>query len=464
MNHLKTKLINNLPNVLFVLFLIVCGLIKYFYDFEKKALFEADQVYLIEQAQKILNGNLTLIGAPTSAGNMFIGPFYNYFTAIFLKMLKFSPYTIEAISSFWGILTPIVIYLVVQKIFDKKTAVFTSIFSLFSFKFLAREDIPPLLFPLPTLSILIFYLLTRLNKNPKYLIITSILIGASLHLHFSGLFFLIFLIFYFIFKKPKVSKTAIFTSIIIFFIFLLPLFLFDLRHNFLISRNFLTFLVSQRAPSTLSFFQRINKPFLIDYEYLRNIFISLPMFLVTLFFLFLAVFFLELLSNKKLNFQLFIWILMPPTLFIFYEGLIIQYYFIIQLPIVFILFGFAIKKIILHKNNPHQMILKTIAIFILTMFISGNIKYWQSYYSRKSLYYKIKALRFIIKESRGVPIYLSHTIYYPFNFGYFYLEDYLKINKKDDKNLPIYTIIQPYNWNGINSQYIFGDIGVNLPE
>ncbi len=290
------------------------------------------------------------------------------------------------------------------------------------------------------------------------------MVGISLHFHFSGVFFLIFLFFYLIFKKPKIKKTTIFASLIIFLIFLSPLFAFDLRHQFLNSRNLLQFIKGKGLTSSISLSQRVMRPFLIDYQYLKQIFIGFPDVFSNLIFFFLSIFSLRLFTKKKLILPFLIWLLGPPTLFILYTDFIIPYYFILQFPIIFLFFGNSLKRIFIKKNNLPQLAIKAIAFVVLIFFVLENIKLWQISSSSRSLYYKIKALKFIKKESRGELIYLSHTVYPGLGFGYPYLEEYLKINKKDDKTLPNYTIIQPYNWHNIKPQYVFGDVGVNLPK
>lgn len=104
-----------------------------------------------------------------------------------------------------------------------------------------------------------------------------------------------------------------------------------------------------------------------------------------------------------------------------------------------------------------------VVIFFL-VFIKENFTPWISWQTSRSLKHKIKALEFVKAHSHNQPIYLSHTMEPGIDGGFIYLEWYLQINQKDDRGLPIYTLVAPAGWHNIKSEYVFGDYGVNLPK
>lgn len=200
-----------------LLFLLISflGVFKYFYDFTHRAMFDFDQEYLSLQAKSILiDKKMTLIGAPTSVGGMFIAPLYNYFMALAHLVGGMSPYTVEFIGNCWAVINILALFIIGQRLFGLKAGFFSSIMALISFEFIRPVGLPPLLFPLPLISLLLFYLLTKQNVGWFWL---AILLGLSFQLHFTAIFFLPMVLLMIIFNKPTNLKTKyfIFTTLII---------------------------------------------------------------------------------------------------------------------------------------------------------------------------------------------------------------------------------------------------------
>ena len=95
---------------------MVLAAAKYFW-FLPQLPFDADQEYLALKSDEILNGKLTLLGAPTSIGGMFIGPLYSYFVAAVMFIFKGNPLVINGLSAFWATLTVIALFFVGKRIF-----------------------------------------------------------------------------------------------------------------------------------------------------------------------------------------------------------------------------------------------------------------------------------------------------------------------------------------------------------
>jgi len=247
------------------------------------------------------------------------------------------------------------------------------------------------------------------------------------------------------------------TSIL--FLFLLPTFLFELRHNFFLTGNFLNFLKNNTSPK-MGLIEGFWRAFKISVEHLATfLFIDNKRIQLVLLF---AILFSTLkalwLKDKEIFKAFLVWLTAPILIFSFYRGHIIPYYFLLQevmlFPAIGIFFALLWKK-------PSLRFL--IFLFFL-IFIKVNFTQWFSWQTKRSLKNKIMAMELIKKHSQDQPIYLSHTMEQGTDDGFKYLEWYLKINKKEDKNLPIYTIVAPYDWHRIKTHFHFGDYGVILPE
>ena len=94
-----------------IISLIVLSTLKYFW-FLPKFPFDADQEYLALKSDEILNGKLTLLGAPTSIGGMFIGPLFSYFVAAVMFLFKDNPLVVNGLSAFWATLIIIALFFV----------------------------------------------------------------------------------------------------------------------------------------------------------------------------------------------------------------------------------------------------------------------------------------------------------------------------------------------------------------
>ncbi len=444
----------------FLIFLLVflLAFFKYFYNFQKRAFFEFDQEYLSMEAKKIIiDKDFTLIGAPTSVGGMFIAPFYNYFMALAHFVGGMNPYTVDFVSSLWGVANLVAIFLVGKKLFGLKVGLFSFIIALLSFQFLRTEGLPPLLFPLPFCSLLIFYLLTKKRINWFWL---AALVGFSFHLHFSAVFFLPMIFFVLLWQKPKdFSIKKLFIPFLIILFFVSPLILFELRNQFFISKNFVVFL--RQKGGDFNLFSQILKSLDISLRNLGNLVYHQPLSFSKIFlssFFLLMTFFSG--RKRKIVLLSLVWILLPILIFAFYKGHIINYYFVIQEPIFFLLIGLSLDFIF------EKLVGKFLIVFSLCFLTFVSLRSSISWQSCHTLYYKMKAFDFIKEKTSKDPFYLSFTIEPAWRGGYDYLAFWYKFKLLDKPDLQhkTVTVIHPHNWHEIKSDYIFGDVGVGISQ
>lgn len=251
-----------LGNLFLLLILCVATFLR-FYNLENSMMFQGDQgrdAIVIANIFKDLDP--VFIGPVTSIGNMYLGPFYYYFMLPFLFLSYPSPigpvYAVAGLS----VLTVYLLFKITKQLFDKKTAILSAIFFTLSSGVvnLARFSWNPN--PAPFFSLLMFYFsYLAWKKNTKYWLLVSLCFSILIQLHYvtllslsgAGIVLLMQLIEKIKNNKNKFFKTEknfikhIFLAIFIFILSLTPLFLFDLKHDFLNAKSFSKILVKEES-------------------------------------------------------------------------------------------------------------------------------------------------------------------------------------------------------------------------
>lgn len=215
-----------------ILFLVLTGIFFRFYNLEKRALFFADEERDAYEVQKILRGDLTLIGPSTSVGNIYLGPGWYYFLTPWYLVFRGDPIAGKVAVGVMGVVTTLLFYILGKEIFNRKIG-FWAAFIYGSCLYLVEQTNRawnPSMMPL--VSLLFFYGLFKIkNKEKKYWWLVVLCLGLGIQFHLTAVFlFLVLLIFVF---KYKVKFSFDFFIYGLFFLFLIsPLIVFDLRHNF----------------------------------------------------------------------------------------------------------------------------------------------------------------------------------------------------------------------------------------
>ena len=248
-----------------IILIIIVGVFLRFFRLEEFATFLSDQGRDAIIIKRIVTGeHLPAIGAPTSIGQVYLGPFYYYFIAPWLLLFNFNPLGLAFGVAFFSSLFLLINYLVIKKIFNEKTALFSSFLLALSYVLidLSRFSWNPNLLPL--FSFLTIYFLYQSLKTNKwyYFCLTGAFLSFSIQLHYLalslGLPISIILLIYFLKNFKNFKKNIInYSLFIINFSFLIsPLVIFDLRHNFLNYKNLISLLQtsSTQKPNLLQNF------------------------------------------------------------------------------------------------------------------------------------------------------------------------------------------------------------------
>lgn len=415
--------------------LFILGLIKYFYHLPS-SMFEADQEYLALSGQAILRGDFTLIGAPTSVGGMFIGPLYNYLVAGALWLFRGNPLAVNGLSASFLALSIPAFYLVGRLLFSHIAGAIAALVALFSYNFANLDQVPPLLAPLPLVTLLFIGIGKTTMSMTKKSLVMGTLAGLTLNLHFSAVFFI-----------PLLFISGILSWIPVLAL-LSPLFFFEVRNNFVMTRNLLSF-ASTSIQIGSSAGGRLQ-------TFLAGIGDLIGVSGVTMNLVAFALVVASLKSSSRIVKYL---VLIPLMFFLVYHGRLLPYYAIVAWTAVILFVGELLSKIWINGT-----IARIVLIVVLFVFATDNMMIWTNRRVSHGLDQKLAALRFIKEQSGGQPIYLSRTIEVGRDFGFEYLAPYVGINHSGDLSDPNYTIVIPARWEGIVPDREFGNIGVVLPK
>lgn len=432
--------------------LLLLAAAKYGYQALVLAPFEIDQEFLAGEAWNFLKlGKTTLIGAHTSVGGIYIGPFYTYFITLIMFITRFNPQTINLISAIWATLTTISLYFIGRKLFSQEVGMIAGILAAISIGYLSLIDIPPLVIPLGLVSLLTFYSLSQWQQDRRFFIVSVVLAGIGFHLHFTGLYLLGFIALWMFMAKFKPTRSELITTALIILFFLSPLIAFDLRHNFLNSRNFITFLLTTNSLKII--IASIFHSFQLALANSGALFNNFQSYNLLLGFIVWTAFILT--SHHKL---LVTWLLFPILLNGLYTGSLLPYYYIFHHSQIFLAIGLLLEKIVNSRWGC------TALVTLACLYILLNINYLTRLGHGFSLNNKVAAFETIKKLAGTTNVNVSFTLDYARRGGLDFLRLYHGFDDQLKPDRPTYTIVTPHFFSRIKADYTFGEIDVVLPK
>ncbi len=214
-------------------------LLGFYYDQGRDALKTVDILTLRD---------LPAIGPTTGLSGIFLGPFWFYFIAPFYWLGRGDPAIAAAFIGLIDSFTIVLLYLIGKKFFSRRVGFLAAFFWAFSYWLIrsARWFSNPS--PLPFFTVILLWGLGEwlANKKQKWLPVVFACLAISVQLeaasavfYFPALFFLIWL---FKIEIRSILKQKYFwLGILIFGLSLLPQLAFEIKNNFLMTRNLLGF-------------------------------------------------------------------------------------------------------------------------------------------------------------------------------------------------------------------------------
>lgn len=221
--------------------LLVVAVFLRFYNLPDTISFQGDQGRdAIIVADIFRQRDLVFIGPVTSVGNLYLGPLYYYFMLPFLWLSYPSPigpaYAVAAL----GVLTVYLVYSLGKKLIGETGALIAAFFYTFSATTIHAVRFSWNPNPAPFVSILMIYA-TYLawQKHPKYWLGVAVCFSILMQLHYltllalpaAGVIWLISVREHLLAKKLKTLLVPSLIGLAIFLFSLIPLVLFDLKHQ-----------------------------------------------------------------------------------------------------------------------------------------------------------------------------------------------------------------------------------------
>ena len=374
-------------------------------------------VYIVKNFLK--KADLMFIGPQTSIGNMYLGPYYYYLMAPFLLFANFSPVGPAIMVVIFSLLTTYLTYYVFKKLFKSiPYALYASLLyavSPVAIKYSNFSWNPNIM---PFLSLVFFYLsyLIFFKKKYKLMSILSIIFVLAINSHYLALIFLpIVFCFFLIYlyqnkthlktESPKLIK-PILSAIAIFLLSLLPLIIFDIKHNGQNTNAFIKFFTVRQTTVNLKPYKAIPNFYpLFNQINTRLIFAKLESWGTYLSPVFLLLIITNLILRKKTK-QSYILLIMFYFLGIIGLGLykqhIYDHYFGFLFPIVYIIYSATLLFLNKFKKT------KIIQLLLLVIPILLSISQSPFRYPGNNQLRTTKDITNIIsKESQGQPFNLA---------------------------------------------------------
>ena len=183
----------------------------------------------------LTQGDFPFIGPITSVGGFYLGPLYYYLMAPFLWLARFNPVGPAVATAVLGTISVPLLYLVAKKIYSHRVGLWAA--GLYALAYIpiseTRSAWNPNPMPLAALGIIYgFY-----TRN---LLLAAISLGAALQLHYMIVFLSPFILWQLIIARKRFKELLF--GLMIVMVMLLPLFLFEVKNNWLNVRGLIEFL------------------------------------------------------------------------------------------------------------------------------------------------------------------------------------------------------------------------------
>jgi len=453
----------NKKNILIIIIFFIFCLLR-FYNIEKRFVFDWDQENISYSVKNILNGKPTLIGPRVvSEAGFFLGPYFSYLLVPFFIATNLHPKALIFFVIFVNILFFLTSFLVLKKIFSKTTAILFLSFWTINFSLIHFDIIGWWPVVLPIGITLTFYFLEKVYKENKlfgWIILAFILeLFANMHFQFVFIIFFsfIFLLITLMKKQIKFNPKNTILFAVSFILMFLPLFLFDLRHQFLNTKTFFNFFFGSEKVIHKDFsiwwsvFGNLLKPIILFGDPFKN---QWPIKI----FYFLNFFILLFLQKKEKGFKknffqssLVLWIFFPLA-FMFWGKRPAEYYFIYLYPFIYL----ALINFFLRIKKLSVLILLLIFLFFSTKnHIFSNLE--DNYFS---FYYKEKVAQIMKEKTDKKKFNISFDVPLGMNHGFRYFFDWYQIKQSGDFSDPLIEIRIPPK----NNDIIINKIGIKIPK
>lgn len=463
---MKTIIFRALRNPL--TYFVLASFAVFFYfrlvNLPERVIFDWDQENYANQIKDIVqNGNFTLLGPRTTHDQgFFLAPYFTYLMLPFYAAADLHPSGSLSFLMVVNALFLLIVTYILNKMFNLRFAILFILFWAINFIMVEYDTIPwwPVVIPLGIFST--FYLLYQIVHEKKWYwwALLGLNLGLFINMHFQFIFIIfftgVFLLLHFSKKNPLPIKN-IGIAIASFAVMFTPLFIFDLRNNFMNSKLFFSFFFGEgnaNAIKTKTEWIPVLSNFLQPYTILKLDIITLLLYVaigIAFFYLFR-----KAVKGFVKDFylaSLILWISVP-LFFIYYAQRPSEYYFVFILPFLLIaLIAFFIEI-------KFSRLLYVLLIVLAVNTYSGILDKWQP--EPFGLAAKEKTARYIFENYDPKTFAVSFDVETGREPGFRYIMSHYGIttHNEETKNLPLIEVQIPRTEE--SSVKITDDIGLKV--
>lgn len=365
-----------------VLFLFACFVFLRFWDIEGHMQFTWDQVQNAwVMKDMIVDHKVPLVGMVAKLNSGFhIGPGYYYLLYPFYLLFDLDPVAAGVFAGVVATASAVVFYLLIRILFSPQIALVGLGMYAFSSHIIVRDRVAwPVIF-LPVFGTMVYYLLAQLLEGKtKYLSRLALTLGASLHVHFTSIFFFIYTMacLPFFVRARGFLRFAV-LSLPLFFIWLIPSFMVALQKGFSEGTNLLSYIQTYyHGFHAVRVLQLVPEVF-IEFHAILGVsqlgfmkYIMLPAFFI--------LYWRRNPTSRglKLCFLTALWFAVPLIVFAVYSGEISDYYFVVTRPIVIMIYAYMTIELFTRYNRFVSLL---VVLFWAYIFYSNMSHFFSNNY------------------------------------------------------------------------------------
>lgn len=429
-------------------------------------------LFLIDQGRDMMavknivyDHHLTLIGPYTSLGGIFQGPLWYYLLAVPTIIAGGDPWGAVVLMFFISVLTCVLAYIFMYRLFGFKTAIITFILFAVSPEAVAAATYSWNPHPNWLLVLVYFFSLYFVSKNKqRYHLILWPVIALMFHFETAlGVFILLGTILYVsIFHRDQIKNKYFFLGLFLAGFFFLPQILFDIRHNFLMTKSAVAVIAGEDKGLIVKGEVYKYKDIVISHLstfviHFRSAFIQDGIYKDSPTYLFIILFVTFLISIKNKQFKkeeyFFIKTLFKISAIIFALMLFypfpIRSWFLTGFQVLYILIAGLLLGKLLGNSLGKCILLGLLVVFLINATNKlGKLYLHPDYGGVAKVKGKIDAIDYIYKDANGKPFGLFFFTPPVYTFNYDYLLFYLGRTRYaytpyKEKKGTFYLLIEP---------------------
>lgn len=451
--------------------LIFLSLFAKFWNFESWYGFDYDQEINALIAKRILyDGKHTLIGPETSTGGMFVGSYYNYIIAFFYWIGNYNPMSTIWLNILISLGTLVFLFKILSEYVSFKAGAIGIVIYGFSAMLSIYDRVSWNPTPIPLVSAITIYTFLKIyvEKKYNYFLVISFMTGFMFHLHFTAFLFVTFVL---LATTPKIKYLfhnfyILCGSLILFTLNLLPLIIFDFRHEGQNIQHFLDFVLTNKQ-NNIALFAKLSRPWEVTITFFRAIFHNTPNKILDLmsFILLLSSLMIAIFRKDVLLRLLFLQIGVAIIFLSFYSGPIPSQYMLYVFP------GYVIivSKLFLFFKYLKTPFRSMIMIGLILYFFVVNSLLFPSNNNGLSLSSKLDTAKFVAdklnKDNLRLEFITDLGLNTGFNYLFWYVDKELSASLDTNRNINSIKIVIPSHIvESIEIKKQFGSLGIVYDE